>query len=51
MKQIEMMRAAVAREEEKSYELEIKSKSVSLIAHIDLSCVCLYALVGNSVHY
>ena len=29
MKQIEMMKAAVAREEEKSNELEIKSKSVS----------------------
>ena len=27
-KQIEMMKAAVAREEEKAYELEIKSKSV-----------------------
>ena len=28
MKQIEMMKGAVAREEEKAYDLEIKSKSV-----------------------
>ena len=30
LKQIEMMKAAVAGEEEKAYELEIKSKSVDL---------------------
>ena len=29
LKQIEMMKAAVAREEEKAYELEIKSKLVN----------------------
>ena len=33
MKQIEMMKAAVAREEEKADQLEIKSKSVLITTH------------------
>ena len=52
MKQIEMMKAAVAREEEKAYELEIISKSVCLHSKYTTcacACICMCMYIFN--HY
>ena len=49
-----MMKAAVAREEEKAYELEIKSKSVCLHSkYTTCTCMCMYILshYGLFLHF